>query len=73
MFDDAFVLTNPHTVIDVAAFRVNHPSDQPSYVGLVFNCVNAFQPFNSVQYTLRLSEQQASDLMVDLLAAGIKG
>lgn len=63
---DEFVRTNPSPVGTCAGLIVDHPNDQPPYVGLLLSVPLGLDPMRTVQYTFKLDERQAHELGVAL-------
>lgn len=66
MTDDEFVRTRPAQVSIIDVAEIDHPADQPAYVGMRITTPSEMDPRTTVQYTFKLDPEQARQLSTDL-------
>ena len=57
-----FLRTRPAGVSHIEALVIDHPDDQPPYIGLVIGFPSSMDPRVTVRYTFRVPPQLATEV-----------
>jgi hypothetical protein len=69
MTDYEFIQTNPVQASSADAIFVDHPADQPPFIGVRITGGSKMDPRTTVHYSFKFTREQADALSAELAAA----